>query len=112
MDRMEGKPEPADSSGHFEIQIPQSLEAGVYANFLTVWHTPLEFTLDFAVLQPAQQEDPGDAASAVMVPARVVSRLKIPPAMIFRILQALNENLEHYENRFGEIKRPDEQEPS
>lgn len=108
---MEGAPEPAERPGNFEIQVPQSLEAGTYANFLTVWHTPMEFTLDFAVLQPAQPDDPDDPQSPVTVPARVVSRLKIPPGMIFRILQALSQQLEHYENQFGDISRPGEQEP-
>ena len=38
---------------NFNLQVPPELEGGVYANFLGVWHTGYEFTLDFAVIQPA-----------------------------------------------------------
>jgi hypothetical protein len=44
---------------------------GAYANFLTVWHSPHDFTLDFAVTQPVQPTAPG---APVQVPCRVVWR--------------------------------------
>ena len=109
--RYDGCMEGTSRPGHFEVEVPQELEAGAYANFLTVWHTPYEFTLDFGVLQLPQAQDAEDPESPVTVPARVVSRLKIPPSLVFRILQALNENMTNYEERFGEIPRPEEQEP-
>ena len=56
----------------FEIQVPPEEEAGEYANFLMIWHTPHEFTLDYAVMQPSQQGENG----MVKVPCRVVSRLR------------------------------------
>lgn len=87
----------------FEIQVPEELEAGEYANFLSVWHSPWEFTLDFANTQQAQPLDPENPAAGVKVPVRVVSRVKIPPAVIFDVLRTLNENMTRYEQSFGEI---------
>ena len=91
---------------NFEIQLPPELESGVYANFLGVWHTAHEFTLDFAQVQPAQMDDPDDPASPVTLPARVVARVKIPVTVVFDVIRALNENMTRYEQAFGEIRRP------
>ena len=89
----------------FDVYVPPELEGGTYANFLTVWHTGYEFTLDFAVIQPpAVPENP---AEPISVPCRVVTRLKIPPSLIFDIMRALNQNMTTYENTFGEIQRPE-----
>ena len=85
----------------FEIQVPPEHEVGAYANFLMVWHTPHEFTLDFAVTQPSQP-----AESGVKVPCRVVSRLHVPPTVMLDILQAMSENAARYQQTFGEIRRP------
>ena len=85
----------------FEIQIPPEIEPGMYANFLSVWHTPYEFTLDFAATQPSRQDEDG-----VHVPCRVVARLRIPPAVLLDVLAALNENVSRYQGSFGEIQRP------
>ena len=90
----------------FPLQVPAELEAGVYANFLGVWHTAYEFTLDFAATQPAQIADPDDPDSPLVVGCRVVSRVKIPVTVAFDVIRALNENLTQYEQRFGEIARP------
>ena len=85
----------------FEVQVPPEIEAGEYANFLMVWHTPHEFTLDFAVMQPSQSTE-----GPVKVPCRVVSRIRIPPAVMLDIINAMSENVGRYQQSFGEIHRP------
>ena len=85
----------------FSVQVPEDMESGVYANFLGVWHTPYEFTLDFAATQPAQQGDAG-----LTVPCKVVARVKVPVGVIFDVIRALNDNMTKYEETFGEIRRP------
>lgn len=97
------EPDSQQRSAIFEIRVPPELEAGAYSNFLSVWHSPTEFTLDFAVTQPAELVDANDPNSSVRVPCRVVARVKIPPRLIFSILQSLNENMTKYEAAFGEI---------
>jgi len=88
------------------VTVPPEQETGVYANLLAIWHTQDEFTFDFAVKQPAQMGEAEDGTQVVHVPARVVSRVRVPPGQVFEILKALNENMTHYEQAFGEIRRP------
>jgi hypothetical protein len=90
---------------NFNVQLPPDLESGTYANFLGVWHTGHEFTLDFAVTQPPVV--PENPTEPITVPCRVVTRVKIPPSLIFDIIRALNTNMTIYENTFGEIQRPE-----
>jgi hypothetical protein len=87
---------------NFEVQVPSELEGGVYANFLSVWHSPYEFTLDFASTQPGREEEGG-----MTVPCRVGARVKVPVTVMFEILKALNGNMTKYEETFGEIKAPE-----
>lgn len=87
----------------FRIEVPDEIQGGVYANMLSVWHTPHEFTLDFSATLPTENTEDG-----VVVPCRVTSRVKVPPTLLFDLLSALNENMTLYEEAFGEIKRPGE----
>jgi hypothetical protein len=83
----------------FQLNLPPELVPGADANGAMVWHTAYEFTLDFVAIQPASPESPG------VVPCQVVSRVKIPPTVIFDLMKALNENMSKYEEQFGEIRR-------
>ena len=88
----------------FRVVVGDDEKAGVYSNFLGVWHSPYEFPLDFCVTQPPQpsEEDP----ERTVMPCVVVSRIKIPVTLIFDVVRALNENMTRYEETFGEIRRP------
>ena len=90
-----------------QMQVPEEVQGGVYANMAGVWHTPYEFTLDFAVLQPPVADADGNA----VVPARVVARVKFPPSQIFQLLQAINSNMTMYEQQYGAIAEPGSQPP-
>ncbi|MGN6474323.1 MAG: DUF3467 domain-containing protein [Mycobacteriales bacterium] len=91
-----------------QVQVPEDIQAGVYANMALVWHTPFDFTLDFAVLQPTMPGPEGEA----LTPARVVARVKFPPSQIFQLLQAINANMTKYEEAYGPISAPSQQPPS
>lgn len=80
----------------FQVSLPDDLKHGTYANFLIVSHSAHEFTLDFCQLQPG--------GSANERRADVVSRVRIAPTMVGRVLNALNTNLSNYEERFGQVK--------
>ncbi len=99
-----------DRPPQYELRVPPELEGGVYANFLGVWHTAHEFTLDFAATLPAEPTETPDGP-ALRVPCRVTARIKVPPTLVFEILKALNTNMTGYEQRFGEISRPGDAEP-
>ena len=91
----------------FEMSISESDVVGVYSNFLGVWHTPHEFTLDFAVTQPAMPGADEDGNAVTRVPCQVVARVRVPPTVLFDFLRTINENLSNYESSFGAISRPD-----
>lgn len=90
----------------FKIQVPDELASGVYSNIVGVWHTPYEFTLDFAVMMPGELAQDDEGNSRVVIPARVVARVKLPPAQVFELMQALSKNENIYEERLGPIHRP------
>src|SRR4051794_4666305 len=86
---------------HFELQITEAQAPGVYANFLGVWHTAHEFTLDFAVTQPPGLAEMADGTAVTRVPCQVVARVKVPPTVLFDFLRTVNENLTNWEQNFG-----------
>jgi hypothetical protein len=103
-DRSVAEHEPEGQAPEFKLEVPPEHQAGVYSNFLGVWHSPYEFTLDWCVTQPPQpsEQDP----ERLVMPTRVVARVKIPVTLIYDVLRALNENMTRYEETFGEIQRP------
>ncbi|MEX1179082.1 MAG: DUF3467 domain-containing protein [Nitriliruptor sp.] len=89
-------PEPSRPQTQVQVVVPDEQKHGEYANFLVVSHSPHDFTLDFCQLMPAKEQG--------KVNAEVVSRVRIPPTMVARVLNALNTNLTNYEERFGAVK--------
>jgi hypothetical protein len=79
-----------------QISINDALKHGIYANFLVVSHSAHEFTLDFCQVLPG-----GDGGA---VQADVVSRVKVAPTMVGKIIRALNTNMTAYEDKFGMVR--------
>jgi hypothetical protein len=83
-----------------ELNLPPELEAGVYASFAAVWQDSDTLVLDFAVHtqppQPLPDAGTGEVA-AVRVPARVVSRVRIPAGQAWELMRALNDQLGRWE---------------
>ncbi len=99
--------EPDEKPGaSVRFYVPPEQEAGVYAETVAVWHTPYDFIIDFAAIQVAQPVDPTDPGSQMEVPARVVSRIRIPTGLVFDLIQTINARMEQYEQEWGEIQRP------
>ncbi len=95
---------------NFNIEVPDEEQNGRYSNFLAVWSSPHDFTLDFAVTgQPAPNANPGEPMT---VPTRVVARIKIPLAMAQDVLKVLATQVSQLEAGAGqsiprfEDKRP------
>jgi hypothetical protein len=89
------QPEPKDKR-QVQVVVPDDVKYGDYSNFLVVSHSAHDFTLDFCQLLPSREEG--------KVNAEVVSRVRIAPTMVGRVLNALNTNLSNYEERFGQVK--------
>ncbi len=92
----ESMPEPDKPQKKVNVVVSDDVKHGEYANFLLVSHSPHEFTLDFCQLLPANEEG--------KINAEVVSRVRIAPTMVARVLNTLNTNLSNYEDRFGQVK--------
>jgi len=95
-----------DPPSHFEFDLPSEVVPGSYADFANVWHTPTVFVMDFVTLaQPPHEEpDPETGEPRLVVPARVVSRIRIPPEQVFELAKALTQQLEMWEQETG--RRP------
>jgi hypothetical protein len=78
--------EPQEPQESFEVLIDPSQQAGVWANFARVSHSPYEFTLDFVRLDFAQKPPKGI----------VVSRVSLSPLLVSQLIRVLNENWEIY----------------
>ncbi len=72
-----------------QIQISPDVQRGTYANNMVVAHTQEEFVLDFILLTPP----------VGTINARVI----VSPSHAKRIATALLDNLDKYEQSFGEI---------
>lgn len=81
------------------MNLPESVVPGVFADFVTVWHTADVFTLDFAAMvnpgQPGVDDETGE--SVTVVPAQIVARVRIPPSQVFEIMKALEQQLSAWE---------------
>ncbi len=82
----------ADEKKVQEIQInfPPDKQGGVYANNMVVAHSKEEFILDFMLVAPPSG----------VVNARVI----MSPGHVKRVIAALAQNLQHYEEKFGGIE--------
>lgn len=105
-----GIPYPPPMSGgqeqRFEIEVTPEIEAGVHADFTTIWHTPDTFVLDFASLRhpPHLSEDAESGQQTVILPTRITARVKIAAAQVFELMKALEIQLSMWERETG--RRP------
>jgi hypothetical protein len=77
-----------------QIELPGDLEA-IYSNFALITHSPSELIIDFARVLPNVPK------------AKVYARIVTTPMNAKLLQRALAENLDKYEEKFGEIKTPD-----
>lgn len=75
-----------------QIQVDDDIANGVYSNLVMITHTETEFLVDFVFVQPQQSR------------AKVRSRVILSPKQAKRLLNALGQNLQNYENKFGLIE--------
>ena len=73
------------------IELDEEMAEGTYSNLVMIAHSPEEFILDFIRVVPGVQS------------ARVKSRIIVTPQHAKRLLRALEENIERYENSHGAI---------
>jgi hypothetical protein len=75
-----------------QIELGEREAEGIYSNLAIITHSPAEFIIDFTRVTPGVPR------------ARVHSRIIMTPQHLKLFVNALQENLERYENQFGEIR--------
>ena len=85
------------NNGQFQIELPQEVAQGEYANFCIITHSSSDFVFDFARILPGVPK------------AQVRSRVILAPEHAKRLLQALQENIVRYEQTFGKIVIPNQE---
>jgi hypothetical protein len=76
------------------IELPSTLEA-IYTNLVLISHTPSELIFDFARIMPN------------IPTAKIHARIVMTPMNAKLLQRALAENLQKFEEKYGEIKTPD-----
>lgn len=80
-----------DNQQKFDIGLKEEVAEGIYSNLSIISHSSNEFVLDFIRILPG-------------VKPQVKSRIILTPENAKRLLNALEENVEKYEEKFGTIK--------
>ncbi len=90
----------AEESGanknQINIELSEEVAEGIYANLAMIAHSNSEFVIDFIRLMPGVPK------------AKVKSRIVITPEHARRLLKALADNIQKYEDTFGAIKQTEE----
>lgn len=73
------------------IELTEEIAEGIYANLAMISHSNTEFVIDFIRMMPGVPK------------AKVKSRIVITPEHAKRFLAALKDNINRFEDNFGEI---------
>ncbi|HWP81554.1 MAG TPA: DUF3467 domain-containing protein [Bacteroidota bacterium] len=74
------------------IELGEKEAEGIYSNLAIITHSPAEFVIDFTRVLPGVPK------------AKVHARIVMTPQHTKMLLNALKDNIEKYEKKFGEIK--------
>ena len=79
-----------------QLALPPDKAPGVFADFVRAWHTKDCFILDFSgyTEPPVRDEEADD----IVQQSTVVSRVRIPPAQVYELMRALNQQLSAWES--------------
>jgi len=74
------------------IELGEKEAEGIYSNLAIITHSPAEFVIDFTRVLPGVPK------------AKVHARIVMTPQHTKMLLNALRDNIEKFEKKFGEIK--------
>jgi hypothetical protein len=74
------------------IELSEEMAEGIYSNLAMIAHSNSEFVIDFIRMMPGVPK------------AKVKSRIIMTPEHAVRFLQALKDNVDRYQDTFGDIK--------
>lgn len=85
--------------GQVNIELPEEVSEGVYANLAIIAHSQSEFVVDFVRMVPNVPK------------AKVKSRIIVTPQHAKRLAKALIDNINKYEAQHGKIADPEPNPP-
>lgn len=86
---MDKKPE--NKAQQINIELGEKEAEGIYSNLAIITHSPAEFIIDFTRVVPGSPK------------AKVHARIITTPQHAKLLLKALQDNIDKFEKRFGEI---------
>jgi len=81
-----------DNKNQIQIELPEDVAQGTYANLAIITHSSSEFVVDFVRMLPGVPK------------AKVQSRIILTPEHAKRLLYALNDNVNQFEKLHGAIR--------
>lgn len=96
MEESEKNKSKTQNQNQINIELSEEVAEGVYVNLAMIAHSNSEFVIDFIRLMPGVPK------------AKVKSRVVLSPEHAKRLLNALKDNIDKYENNFGAIKKTEE----
>jgi hypothetical protein len=74
------------------LELGEKESEGIYSNLALIAHSPSEFFIDFARIMPGVKK------------TKVYARIVMTPQNARMLLNALEQNIKKFEERFGKIK--------
>ena len=88
-----------ENNNQLNIELSEDTAEGIYSNLAVITHSHAEFIVDFIKLMPGVPK------------AKVKSRIILTPQHAKRLMNALKENINKFEQVHGVIKMTDENIP-
>jgi len=73
------------------VELGEKESEGIYSNLALITHSPSEFFIDFARVMPGVKK------------TKVYARIVMTPPNVKMLLNALQQNIKKFEDRFGKI---------
>lgn len=89
-----------EGAQQISIELGEKESEGIYSNLAIITHSPSEFVMDFTRVMPGVPK------------AKVFARIITTPQHAKMLMRALQDNIDKYESRFGEIRLENAQSPS
>ncbi|MBP2832231.1 DUF3467 domain-containing protein [Aquimarina sp. U1-2] len=84
------------NQNQINIELDEAIADGIYSNLAIINHSVSEFVVDFVNIMPGRPK------------SKVKSRIILTPQHAKRLLKALHDNVNRFENAHGEIKDYDQ----
>lgn len=89
---MTDKKDNTNQPQQINIEIGEKEAEGIYSNLAIISHSPAEFIIDFTRVLPGIPK------------SKISARILMTPQHAKMLLQALKENIDKFENQFGQIQ--------